>query len=133
MWNGDKINRRAAGFLTVCRSVASFSMEGFKLSTAFRPSWKKLNRKHKNTSLQRSFKRSLHVQKNCLGNISTVNNYQKLYYNQVCFFGLNPRILSYLHCAWKYLMRFCSRSTPFLILISLTLRRYCKHGEYRLG
>lgn len=28
--------------LTVCRSVASFSMEGFKLSTAFRPSWKKL-------------------------------------------------------------------------------------------
>lgn len=33
---------------------------------------------------------------------------------------------SYLHCAWKYLMRFCSRSTPFLILISLTLRRYCK-------
>lgn len=33
--------------------------------------------------------------------------------------------ISYLHCAWKYLMRFCSRSTPFLILISLTLRRYC--------
>ena len=28
--------------LTVCRSVASFSMEGFRLSTAFRPSWKKL-------------------------------------------------------------------------------------------
>lgn len=34
--------------------------------------------------------------------------------------------MSYLHCAWKYLMRFCSKSTPFLILISLTLRRYCK-------
>jgi len=29
----------------VCRSVASFSMEGFRLSTAFRPSWKKLNRR----------------------------------------------------------------------------------------
>lgn len=33
---------------------------------------------------------------------------------------------TYLHCAWKYLMRFWSRSTPFLILISFTLRRYCE-------
>lgn len=41
-------------------------------------------------------------------------------------------IWSYLHCAWKYLMRFCSRSTPFLTLISLTLRRYCGHiGQFR--
>lgn len=40
---------------------------------------------------------------------------------------------SYLHCAWKYLMRFCSRSTPFFILISLTLSRYCRHIEYRFS
>lgn len=39
--------------------------------------------------------------------------------------------MSYLHCAWKYLMRFWSRSTPFLILISFTLRRYCKQIEHR--
>lgn len=42
------------------------------------------------------------------------------------------RIFSYLHCAWKYLMRFCSRSTPFLILISLTLSRYWKDIKHRL-
>ena len=36
----------------------------------------------------------------------------------------SPR--TYLHCAWKYLMRFWRRSTPFLILISFTLRRYYK-------
>lgn len=36
--------------LTVCRSVASFSMEGFRLSTAFRPSWKKLSSKRVNTA-----------------------------------------------------------------------------------
>lgn len=40
---------------------------------------------------------------------------------------------SYLHCAWKYLMRFCSRSTPFLILISLTLSRYCKDVKHRFN
>lgn len=43
-----KRKRRAAFFLTVWRSVASFSMEGFRLSTALRPSWKKLNRKRVN-------------------------------------------------------------------------------------
>lgn len=31
---------------------------------------------------------------------------------------------TYLHWAWKYLMRFCTKSTPFLILISFTLMRY---------
>lgn len=37
-----------AELLTAVRSVASFSTEGFRVSTAFRPSWKKLNT-HKDT------------------------------------------------------------------------------------
>lgn len=33
--------------LTAVRSVASFSTEGLRVSTAFRPSWKKLEQKSK--------------------------------------------------------------------------------------
>lgn len=35
---------------------------------------------------------------------------------------------AYLHWAWKYLIRFCRKSTPFLTLISLTLSRYWKQS-----
>ena len=38
---------------------------------------------------------------------------------------------TYLHWAWKNLMRFCRKSTPFLVLISLTLRRYCRERRSR--
>ncbi len=37
--------------------------------------------------------------------------------------------MTYLHWAWKYLMRFCRKSTPFFTLISFTLRRYCRENS----
>lgn len=47
--------------------------------------------------------------------------------------GLNEIFygVTYLHWAWKYLMRFWRKSTPFFTLISFTFRRYCreKPGE----
>ena len=41
--------------------------------------------------------------------------------------------LTYLHWAWKYLIRVCRKSAPFFTLISFTLSRYCRGESRKLG
>lgn len=98
--------------LTPAKSVDSFSSVGLRFSTTFNPSWKKLDGERvfeKWWSFQRTIRLYLFIY---------------LFGFVLIFVKKKEKGRTYLHWAWKYLMRFCTRSTPFLILISFTLMRY---------